>query len=183
MTVMKKLALALSTTLLIGTLATAQADPATTTAAAATSASNLTVGVIDLTVVLQHSTQAKAAGDTLKKQFKPRQQKILDAQKQLQDDQDKLKRDSSVMSASDAQALQTKISSEGRDLQQMQDDYMQDLRAAQQQAMQQVLAKIQTIVQKIATQGHYDLILQKNTVAYSSPRIDITQQVIDAMES
>ncbi len=177
MAVMKKLAIALSTTVLMGALTIARAEtPATAPVA------TVAVGVIDLTQVLQHSTQAKAAGDQLKKQFKPRQQKILDAQKVLQEDQDKLKRDASVISAADAQALQTKISAEGRDLQQMQDNYMQDLRAAQSQAMQQVLSQIDKIVQKIATQNHYDLVLQKNSVAYSSPRVDVTQQVIDAMK-
>ena len=182
MTVMKKLVIALSATILMGTLSIAQAADTTAATTAPAASSSLTVGVIDLAVVLQHSSQAKAAGDKLKSQFKPRQQKILDAQKQLQTDQDKLKRDSSVISAGDAQALQSKIASEGRDLQEMQDNYMQDLRAAQSQAMQQVLAQIDKVVQKIASQGHYDLILQKNSVAYSSPRIDVTQQVIDAMK-
>ncbi|NNM58208.1 MAG: OmpH family outer membrane protein [Legionellales bacterium] len=178
MAIMKKLVVALSATMLMGALTVAHAESTPTAAAN----SGITVGVIDLSVVLQHSTEAKAAGEQLKKQFKPRQQKILDAQKVLQQDQDKLKRDSSVISVSDAQALQSKISSEGRDLQQMQDNYMQDLRAAQQQAMQQVLSHVDKIVQQIATKGHYDLILQKNSVAYSSPRIDITQQVIDAIK-
>lgn len=177
MAVMKKLAIALSTTVLMGALTIAQAETPPPAPVA-----TVAVGVIDLTQVLQHSAQAKAAGDQLKKQFKPRQQKILDAQKVLQEDQDKLKRDASVISSSDAQALQTKISAEGRDLQQMQDNYMQDLRAAQSQAMQQVLSQIDKIVQKIATQNHYDLVLQKNSVAYSSPRVDVTQQVIDAMK-
>lgn len=184
MAVMKKLAIALSTTMLMGSIAVAHAAPATTDVTpAATAEPGLTVGVIDLAAVLQQSSQAKAAGEQLKGEFKPRQQKVLDAQKQLAQDQGKLKRDGSVMSAADAQALQSKINSEGRDLQQMQDDYMQDLRAAQTQAMQKVLSQVDKIVQKIAAQGHYDLILQKNSVAFNSQRIDITTQVIQEMKN
>lgn len=183
MAVMKKLAIALTSTMLMGSVALANAAPAAAVTPATSAEPNLTVGVIDLAAVLQQSSQAKAAGEQLKSQFQPRQKKIIAAQQQLQNDQDKLKRDGSVMSAADAQALQDKIAAEGRDLQQMQEDYMQDLRAAQSQAMQKVLSQIDQIVQKIAAQGHYDLIMQKNSVAFSSPRVDITNQVIQEMKN
>jgi outer membrane protein len=183
MAVMKKLAIMLTSTMLMGSVALANAAPAAAVTPTAAAEPNLTIGVIDLAAVLQQSSQAKAAGEQLKSQFQPRQKKIMAAQQQLQGDQDKLKRDGSVMSAADAQALQTKINAEGRDLQQMQEDYMQDLRAAQSQAMQKVLGQIDQIVQKIAAQGHYDLIVQKNSVAFSSPRVDITNQVIQEMKN
>lgn len=160
----------------------ADATPATPAAVVAVNPeSNLKVGVVDLRSVIDSSPQMKAAADDLRKQFKPRQDKILAAQQNLQKDQDKLKRDGSVMSQSDADALQSQITTEGRDLQRMQEDYMQDLRTAQQEAMAKFLASVDSVVQKITTQQGFDLILRRDTVAYASPRVDITQQVIAAL--
>lgn len=146
------------------------------------SAGGLNIGVIDLSAVLQDSSQAKAAGESLKKEFKPRQDSIIAAQQQLQKDQDKYKRDATVMSQSEALALQDKITREQRDLQQKQENYMQDLRSAQSAAMQKVLAQVDKVVAKIAKDGNYDLILQKNSVAFNSPRVDITSQVIQQLK-
>jgi len=182
MAVMKKLAIALGTTLLVGSVAIAQAAPSTTSTQPAATNASLNIGVIDLAAVLQQSSDAKAAGDQLKKEFQPRQQKIVEGQNQLQKDQDQLRRNGSVMSSGDLQALQTKISTEGRDLQQLQQNYMQDLRTAQSQAMQKVLAQVDQVVQKVAKQNNYDLIVQKNAVAYSDSKVDVTNQVIDAMK-
>lgn len=176
---MKKVAIAAvaAAGLLLGT-ATFAASKADSNVTASTASSNLVIGVIDLSDVLKSSPQMKSAADKLKKEFKPRQEKIKNAQAQLASDQEKLKRNGSVMSQSDLQGMQTKVADEQRDLQRMQEDYMQDLQTAQQQAMQSVLQNIDNIVQSIATKGHYDLILQRNTVAFASPRVDITNQVI-----
>lgn len=188
---MKKLSIAIAATgMLFATMAFA-AKPANnqpttvnqpTMALASTNQSTLTVGVIDLAQVLQNSPQMKKAADKLKAEFKPRQERIAAMQEDMQKNQDKIKRDSSVMSQVDLQALQDKVVNERRDLQRMQEDYMQDLQAAQQQAMQGVLQGIDKIVQNIASQGHYDLILQKNSVAFASQRVDITPQVIQQLK-
>lgn len=180
---MKKIAIAAVATagLLLGT-ATFAASKADSNAAPAATSSNLVIGVIDLSDVLKNSPQMKAAASKLKKEFKPRQEKIKNEQKKLAENQEKLKRNSSVMSQSDLQGLQTKVADERRDLQRMQEDYMQDLQTAQQQAMQSVLKKIDGIVQDIATKGHYDLILQRNTIAFASPRVDITSQVTKQLD-
>ena len=145
--------------------------------------SNITIGVINIDQILSQTPQAKSAAEQLKKTFQPRQQKIVATQKALQDDEAKLKRDGTVMSSSDMQALQSKISMENRDLQQMQDDYVQDIRTAQSQAMQKVLTQVGEVVQKIAKQGNYDVIIQKNAVPFNSARVDITPEVIKEMES
>jgi outer membrane protein len=147
-----------------------------------TSSAGFNVGVIDVGQVLKNSPQMKAAADNLRKNFKPREEKIMLAQKNLQADQDKLKRNTAVMSQTDVQALQAKITDERRDVQRMQEDYVQDLQAAQQEVMQGVLQQLDKIVQNIAAKGHYDLILQRNSVAFASKRVDITPQVIQALK-
>lgn len=163
------------------TTPTVPAVTAQTTVASPNAEANLKIGVVDMRMVIDNSPQMKAAANSLRAEFKPRQDKIIAAQQALQKDQDKLKRDGAVMSQNDATALQAQITTEGRDLQRMQEDYMQDLRTAQQTAMQSFLTSVDAIVQKITTQDGYDLILRRDTVAYASPRTDITQEVIAAL--
>lgn len=190
---MKRVAIAVASLGLMTAVPAAFADntpaPATpavapqVTAAVPNAEANLKIGVVDMRMVIDNSPQMKAAANNLRSEFKPRQDKIIAAQQALQKDQDKLKRDGAVMSQSDATALQAQITTEGRDLQRMQEDYMQDLRTAQQTAMQSFLTSVDAIVQKITAQNSYDLILRRDTVAYASPRTDITQQVIAALNS
>lgn len=188
---MKRLAIAVASLGLMTAVPAAFADNAPaapaaapqTTAAAPGAEANLKIGVVDMRVVIDNSPQMKAAANNLRAEFKPRQDKIIAAQQAFQKDQDKLKRDGSVMSQTDLTALQAQITSEGRDLQRMQEDYMQDLRTAQQTAMQSFLTSVDAIVQKITTQDGYDLILRRDTVAYASPRTDITQEVIAALNN
>lgn len=150
--------------------------------ASSAGSTTLHIGVLDVPQVLQSSPQVEAIATKLKKTFKSRQDKIVSLQKQLGDDEAKLKRDAAVMNEKDLKALQDKVLTSQRDLQRLQEDYVHDARAAQKEAMGDIMNKINIIVQKIADDGHFDLILQRDTVAFASNRVDITPQVVKAMK-
>ncbi len=142
----------------------------------------LKIGVLDLPSVLKQSPKMQAVGDKLKAKFKPRQDAIMQQAKQLKTEQAKLKKDEAVMSKSDLAGLQDKIVKDQRKLRQMQEDFVQDAKMAQSQAMQKILTKVDDAVKQIATAGHYDLIMQKDSVAYASARVDITPQVVKELK-
>ncbi len=145
------------------------------------SASNLKVGIVDLHKVLQESSQAKVISKRLEGQFKPRQEKLFASQKQLKSDAEKLRRDATLMTAAQKTTLQNKVIQEQRTLEQSGAKYQEDLNKAQNQAMQEFFAKVKVALDKIAQQGGYDIILQKENVPYSSPDMDITKQLIAAL--
>ncbi len=148
---------------------------------AVASAGNLKIGIVDLHKVLQESSQAKVISKRLEGQFKPRQEKLFASQKQLKADAEKLHRDATLMTAAQKTALQNKIVQEQRTLEQSGAKYQEDLNKAQNQAMQEFFAKVKVALDKIAQQGSYDLILQKENVPYSSPEMDVTKQLIAAL--
>ena len=47
--------------------------------------------------------------------------------------------------------------------------------------MQDFFAKVKVALDKIAQKEHYDIVLQKENVPYSSPNLDITKQLIAAL--
>lgn len=147
---------------------------------AATESQNvpLKIGVINAPEILQASPEMKAAGEKLRSQFEPRQQKILALQKKIEADQAKLKRDATVMTADERTKLQDKIASDQRDIRRQEEDFMQDARAAEKKVMESMVEKINKVLQQIAEREHYDLILQRNVVAFASDRTDLTKKVI-----
>ncbi len=141
------------------------------------------VGVLDVGKVLQESPQVKAAVDKLKAKFKARQDKIAASQKTLADNEAKLKRDRAVLKQSELDDLQMKIMDGRRQLKNMQEEYMQAARLAQNQVMRATLKKVDSIVKSIAAKEHYDLILQRDNVAYASSKINITPEVIKRLKN
>jgi outer membrane protein len=163
---------------LIAVGATAFAADTTPAPAPAAVDGSVKIGVLDVGKVLQESPQVKVAVDKLKAKFKERQDKIASAQKQLAADQEKLKRDKAVMKQADADDLQMKVLDEQRELQSMQEEYVRAARLAQNQVMGATLKQIDAIVKDISSKKHYDLILQRDNVAFASDKVDITPEVM-----
>lgn len=149
--------------------------------AVATAPAAIKIGVLDMQQIMQQSPQVATLNKQLQSQFQPRQQKIVAAQKSLQDEMGKLNKDSTVMSASDRSSLQDKIISDRASFQAMVQSYQQDLQSAQNQAMQKFMADLQTAVGKVAKQDKYTLIVQRAAVPYLDPSLDVTNQVINSM--
>ena len=141
------------------------------------------IGVLTLPKILQQSSQMQDISSKLKKQFKPRQDKIVALQKKLADDQATLKRDASVMSNSEAKKLQDTIANDQRDLRRMEEDYLSDARAAQKEAIDKIMKSINKIVQKIAEKDNYDLIVQEDYVVFAKPTLNISDQVIKELKN
>ncbi len=146
------------------------------------SADTQKIAVVDFQKILKNSSQMEAVGNKLKKEFKPRQDKIIALQKTLETDQQTLKRDMSVLNEKDLTKLRDKIATTQRDLRRLEEDYLMDARAAQKNGMQQVIDKVNGIVKKVAEQNHYDLILYRDVIAYENKVADITDDVIKELK-
>lgn len=149
--------------------------------AATTTTTNLRVGVIDLQQIIQKAPQVANINADLNKTFKPRQDKILAAQKDLQAESDSLERNSSTMSVSDRNKLQDKVMSDRASLQEMVVSFQRDLNTAQTQGMQSFMSQLNNVINSIAKIGNYNLILQRAAAPYVDSSMDITPQVLQAL--
>jgi len=136
------------------------------------------VGVVDMRLVLQKSPQIQAMNDKLKTEFQAREQKVVAARDQLKKDSDNLKKNASVMSNKDREALQQKVQDESKQLTQMQLAFQQDIISAQNQEMETFVNQVKGVMDNIAKQNNLDLILDKSTTVYAANGLDITDQVI-----
>lgn len=143
----------------------------------------LKIGVINVPEILKSSSDMQKMNETLRTQFEPRQKKIVELQKSLTEKETKLKRDATIMSQSERVALQDDIAAMQRDLRRQQEDFMQDARAEEKKTMDTILTRVNSAVQDIAEKEHYDLILQRSTVAFASQRADLTQEVLKKLNA
>lgn len=144
---------------------------------------DIKVGVIDLQKVLTSAPQVTAARAQLKSQFDPRNKQIVDERKFLQTDIEKYSKDNAVMKDQERKDLQGKITDEQKKLRDNEADFQQKFMAAQDKSMQEVTKQIQDVVDKIAKDQKYDLILAKGATAYNNPSYDITDQIITALKA
>jgi len=135
------------------------------------------VAVVDVTKVLKDSSQVSELKSSLRKQFKPREDKIVKAQNDLRKNLVKLDRDHSVLSKSKLTDLKTDIKNQQKSLQKLQTNFQRDLFAAQDTGMQKILSALKTRIQSIADKKGLTLVLAKNAVAYAPPSYDITDEV------
>jgi outer membrane protein len=140
------------------------------------------IGVLDISKVLMDAPQLNVAKDQLKKQFQPRDQSIVDAQKKLKADIDGYTKNSPTMKAADQKAAQQKIMDEQKSLQDLQVKFQNDVNDAQNKAMQDIMKKVEGIVAKIAADQKYDMVVYKNGVIFSNPKSDITDFVAAEMK-
>ena len=146
-------------------------------------ASGTRIGVIDLNQVMQQAPQMKAISTRLQKQFKPQQTALIARQKTLKKDIATLHRNGSVLGKSQKNKLQTRIKKEQKDLQDMSTTYQQSVGKQQRQEMEKFFAVLKNVVSKVAKQGHYSIILQKESVPYVDPKLDLTVTVVQNLKN
>lgn len=147
----------------------------------AAATTDMKIGVIDIQKVVQTAPQTKAITSRLSSKFDARKKEIETAQKSIEDGDAKLKRDGSVMSDSDRQALQDKLANQKRELMFKQQTYQEDVVRAQNEEMQKLLDSVRGVVDTIAEKEKYDIVLQKESLPYVDSKLDITDQVIAAL--
>ncbi len=157
------------------------ATVALSVSAMAANAADLNVGVIDMQQIMQKSTQVAAINNGLTKQFKPRQDSLVSAKNALDAEMADLNKNGAVMSAADRTKLQDKIMTDRTNLQKQMVAFQQDLNTAQNKAMQQFVGQLNTALGSVAKGSKLDLILQKQGVPYADPSLDVTNQVIQAL--
>lgn len=146
------------------------------------SAADLKVGVVDLKKVLAEAPQVSTMRTKLQNQFDPQNKELIALQKEMQANMDKYNKDSSVMKDQEKKVLQDKIMSQQSQLRDKQAEFQKSLLAAEDQSMQSISKLIQDVVDSLAKEQGYDLILAKGAVAYSNPSFDITDKIIKAIK-
>ena len=142
---------------------------------------DLKVGVVDMNAVLQKSPLMASINNGLLSKFKPRQDEIINAKKELDDQTNQLNMNT-TMTPDQRTKLQTKIISNQANVQILTASLQRDLAIAKDQAMQTFMTKLIGVISKIAQSGNYDLIQQRTDIIFVNNKLDITNQVLQELK-
>jgi outer membrane protein len=95
--------------------------------------------------------------------------------------QDDVEKNSVTMSETQRRNREREFGEMNREFQRNQREFREDLNQRRNEELAQVVEQANRVINQIAEQEKYDLILQD--AVYRSPRIDITDKVIKALES
>tara|TARA_Y100000034_G_C6844315_1_gene382296 strand:+ start:775 stop:1275 length:501 start_codon:yes stop_codon:yes gene_type:complete len=155
-------------------VATAASSMLMTTAAMAQK-----VAVVNFQEVMSKIPQTAAVMQTLESEFKDEQAVIKQLESDLKYNLEKKKRDSSIMSKKDQEALDKKIAELNVEYQTKGQALQQKAQARQNEETSKIVALIRQAVDNIAAKNKYDVVIEQKSVVFAKPDSNITEQVVE----
>lgn len=152
-------------------------------AAAAPAAAGATkIGVINIRQAIAGTAEGKQAGAELQSQFAPRQNELEGMNKQISDVRQRLDAGQGKIS----QEEQARLTRQGelltRQLQRKQDEYQEDVNAAQGEVFDRIGRKMVDVLDRYARENSFTAIFdssaQNTPILFASTNIDITQDIV-----
>jgi len=148
---------------------------------AAGSATGTKIGVINVRQAIASTAEGKQAGAELQSQFAPRQSELEGLNKQINDLRSRMEA-GSKLSPEEQTRLQREGETKARQLQRKQDEYQEDVNAAQGEVFDRVGRKMVDVLDRYARENGYVIILdsssQNTPILFASTNIDVTPDIV-----
>lgn len=139
------------------------------------------IAFVNQAKLLQKAPQAEAARSKLQKEFAKRDKSLVDMQKQIKSDTDKLQKDAAILSSTELNKLKRKITLLRRDLERDKAAFKEDLSIRQNEELVKLQKSVLKSIQTIAEKEKYDLIISEGVI-YASKQIDITDKILSELK-
>jgi outer membrane protein len=140
------------------------------------------VGVINIRQAIASTAEGKQAGAELQSQFAARQNELEGMNKQINDLRQRLEAGRGKISDEESARLQRQGEVMARQLQRKQDEYQEDVNAAQAEVFDRVGRKMVDVLDRYARENSYVVILdssaQNTPILFASTNIDVTQDIV-----
>jgi len=146
-----------------------------------TSAAEQKIAVLDMQKALAGSDIGKKAQAEMADKVKELQDKFKQDEDELVALQDEIEKKSSVWSDEKKQDKSIEFQKKRRDLRVKQDDANLELKKLQEQKLGPILQDMEKIVDKVAKEKGYTIILPKAAVVYTDPALEITDEITKAL--
>ena len=155
---------------------------ATLALAGAASAQAQKIAVVDSQRLLAEAPQARAATQTLESEFGPRQKTLESQKKDFEGRAQKFERDQATMAEAERTKTQRDLRDAQLNLERRAKEFQEDVQMRQNEELQRVQKLIVESVRSYARSQSLDLVIAQGVI-YSSESVDITAQVIAALQS
>lgn len=138
------------------------------------------LGFVNTERILRDAAPAVRAQKKIEAEFKKRDEELARIAEQLKRMQDELDKNAMTMSESQRRTREREFGDLNRDFQRKQREFREDLNQRRNEELAQVVEQANRVIRQIAEQEKFDIIFQD--AVFASPRIDITEKVIKALD-
>ena len=142
-------------------------------------AEEIKIGFVSTERIFREATPAKAANQKIEQEFSRRDKELQEMSARLKAMADKLDKDAPVLSESDRGRRQRELGDLDKDFQRKQREFREDLSQRRNEELATVLDRTNKVIRQIAEAEKYDIVFQE--AVYISPRVDITEKVLKAL--
>lgn len=142
-------------------------------------AQELKAGFVSTERIFRDAAPAKAATAKLEQEFSKREKDLQELANRLKASAEKLDKDGPVLSDAERGKRQRELAEMDKDFQRRQREFREDLNQRRNEELAVVLERANKVIKQIAEAEKYDIIFQE--AVYASPRIDITEKVLKAL--
>ena len=146
---------------------------------AVASAQTPKIGFVNTERVFREAAPAKRAQQKLEREFAARNAELAKLEKQGRDLQTELERDNVTKTDAVRREKERQLADVSRSFQRLQRELREDLNQRRNEALAGVQESATRVINQIAEQERFDLILQE--AVFASGKIDITDKVIKAL--
>lgn len=145
------------------------------------SAQDFKIGYVNSERLLRDSLPAKAALDKLQAEFSKREKDLNDMAARIKAASDKLDKEAPTLSESDRNRRQRELVEQDREFQRTRRELQDDFNQRKYEEQTALFERANKVIKQIFDKDKYDLIVQE--AVFASPRIDITDKVISALNA
>ena len=142
-------------------------------------AQEVKIGYISSQRIVSEALPYKAASAKLAQEFSARGKELQDMGVRLNDMKDQLEKDAPILVESDILKRRHDLIDMNKEFQRKQGQYQEDVDERKKQELASVLERVRKVLSQIAEKEKYDLLIQDSL--YHSPRVDVTDKVIRAL--
>jgi len=150
-------------------------------AASAAQAQELKIGYVNSDIVLRDAAPAKAALARLQAEFAKRDKDLTEMENNLTKAVEKFRKEQATLVESDRLRRESLLQDQQREFHRKRQEYQEDVNKRRNEELASVVERAQKAIRKISEDEKYDLVIQE--VLFSSPRVDITDKVIKALNA
>lgn len=139
------------------------------------------IAVVNTERIFKDSNMAKSSQTKLQNEFAKREKELRDDANKIRSAAEKLDKDASVMTDTERVRRQRELADADRELQRKQREFTEDVNQRSFEERSKIAQKANQALKIVAEARKLDLIVQE--AAYVNPRIDVTDEVIKALNN
>ncbi len=137
---------------------------------------SVSLGVVDVTYIMEHAPQAEVASNMLKSKFQPQEKALAKALDEIQTLEAFLEKSGQTLSITERRQKERELRSQKRSRSRALQDFREELRFARDSALDDVQKEVFQAIDTVRQRLGIDIVLQDYVSA--SKRIDITELVL-----